>query len=285
MTEPTLPDFLIVGPQKCATTWLYECLYEHPEVLMPETDSVHYFDMFYHNDEMWYSDYFSAYNGESVIGEETPTYIRDEKTPERIAETLPDVKLIFTLRNPIDRAFSHWWHERSKGKHSFEFEEVFENFDLYQNWIVPGFYHRHLMRYIKYFSEDQIKICFMSELIEDDLSYIQDVYSFIGVDNDFVPSQINKKSNQGKYRLVHQIPFYYDLVDLLRQILPQPIISRLRPAHALIKRSLSMRNDYDQGMKENTRRQLEEHFVDDVRQLQSYVEIELNHWFDYKYIQ
>ena len=220
MDKNPLPDFIIVGPQKSATTWLYECLYEHPEICMPETDSVHYFDMNYHKGTEWYQDFFSEYENEQLIGEETPSYIRGEMVPERMVETLPDVKVIFTLRNPVNRAFSHWWHEKSKNKHSFQFAEIFENYDLYQNWVVPGFYYQHLMRYQKHMPKRNIKICIFDDLIENDLKYIQDVYSFLNVDDDYVPTLIGQKTNEGKFRAVSASSIYSHAATAYKKIAP-----------------------------------------------------------------
>lgn len=281
MTKSPLPDFIIVGPQKCATTWLYDCLYEHPEVLMPETDSVHYFDMNYHLEEQWYRDYFSAYDGEPVVGEETPTYIRSEETPKRMAETVPDTKLIFTLRNPIDRAFSHWWHEKSKNKHSFEFKEVFENFDLYQNWIIPGFYHRHLIRYKRHFPEEQIKVCLFDDLVDDDLAYAQDIYSFLDIDDNYVPSVIDSRVNQGRFRSINRQSIYSSVASAYKKLAPQTAIDIVRPLHQKFRKRLASQTEYEKGMNKDVRKQLEEHFVDEISDLADYVERDLSHWLRY----
>jgi hypothetical protein len=281
MAEHPLPSFLIVGPQKCATTWLYNCLYEHPDVLMPETDSVHYFDMFYHKHESWYRNHFSRYDGEQVVGEETPTYIRDEKAPERIGETLPDVKLIFTFRNPIDRAYSHWWHEKSKDKHSFEFEEVLENYDLFQNWIVPGFYHRHLSRYMDYVPEENIKICLFDDLVENDLAYVQDVYDFLGVDDEYVPSLIDQKVNQGKFRMVNRQMIYANVASGFKRIAPAQAVNFLRPAHRRVLQFLISQTEYEKGMSDEVRIDLEEIFMSDIDRLSEYLNRDLGHWLEH----
>jgi len=281
MSEPPLPDFLIVGPQKCATTWHYKCLYEHPQILMPETTFVHYFDMFYQKDELWYRNHFSKYDGESDVGEVTRTYIRDEMAPERIAETLPDVKLIFTLRDPVDRAFSHWWHEKSKNKHSFAFKEVFENYDLYQNWVVPGFYHQHLTRFSQYFSEEQIKICFFDDLVKNDLAYIQDVYSFLDVDNEYVPSLVDEKVNQGRFRGIDRMSIYSSAASVYKKMAPRAAIDAVRPLHRGLREILASQTEYEEGMDEDTRKRLEEHYIEDTRNLADDVGRDLSHWLQY----
>jgi hypothetical protein len=288
MSQPPLPDFIIVGPQKCATTWLYHALYEHPEVLMPETDSVHYFDMNYHQKEQWYRQFFSNHENEPVVGEETPTYIREQSAPKRIAETLPNVKLIFCLRNPIDRAFSHWWHAKSKDKHSFSFHEVLENYDLFQNWIIPGFYYRHITRYAEYFPKENMKLCFFDDLVEDDLTYVQDIYSFLDVDDNYVPSIINEKSNEGKYRAIRRKSPYLRAARTFSKIAPSSVVNSLRPVHKqglkihnIAAEQIVSKNEYEQGMNEAVRKDLEDVYEDEIRYLSDYTGRNLNDWFKY----
>jgi hypothetical protein len=237
--------------------------------------------MNYHRGEEWYRNHFSEFDGEQIVGEETPSYIRDERTPERIAETIPDVKLIFTLRNPIDRAYSHWWHEKSKDKHSFKFSEVLGNYDLYQNWIVPGLYHRHLTQFAEYIPEENMKICFFDDLVDDDLAYVQDVYRFLGIDDGFVPSLINEKVNQGKFRKVNRQAIYTSLASRVKKIAPQSAIDKARPAHRQILSYMASQTEYEEGMNEQVRHQLEAQFIDDTRRLSEYTGRNLEHWFDH----
>ncbi len=278
MSESPLPDFIIAGPQKCATTWLYECLYEHPDVLLPETDSVHYFDMKYHRDEEWYRQHFSEYDGETLVGEETPTYIRKQQAPKRISDMLPDVKVIFTLRNPMDRAFSHYWHEKSKDKISFEFYEILENYDLFQNWVEPGFYYQHLKRYEEYFSADQIKVLFFDDLVEDDRAYLQEVYSFLEIDN-YTPSVLDEKVNQGKFRDINKQWVYNQFANAFKTYAPNEAVEAVRPLHTHTRELLASKNEYEKGMNEQVRKRLEAVFADEMRHLSEYTGRDLDHWF------
>lgn len=280
MTDPPLPEFIIAGPQKCATTWLYDCLYEHPDVLLPETDSVHYFDMNYQKGDQWYRQFFSEYDGEALVGEETPSYIRDEATPRRIAETLPDVKIIFIVRNPVDRAFSHYWHEKSKNKIAFEFEEVFENYDLYQNWVVPGFYHRHFERYEAHLPRDQMKLMFFEDLVADQRSYLREVYDFLGLP-DYTPSTLGEKSNDGKQRGIRQYPLYNTLRSSVAQNTPRSITRLLRPIDQRIFEFLTNRTEYDEGMDEDTRARLERLYLNEAEQLESRTGRSFDDWFEH----
>lgn len=287
MPEPPLPDFIVAGTQKCATTWLYRCLEDHPEILVPDTDSVHYFDMNYAKGEDWYRGFFSEYDGEAVVGEETPSYIRSSLTPVRIAETVPDAKIIFMIRNPVDRAFSHYWHEKSKSKISFEFEEVFENYDLFQNWVEAGFYHRNITRFEEELSRDNIKIMFFSDLVEDDEAFVQEAYSFVGADSNYTPDFLDEKVNESRSRLSIEglNRAYWKSFNIIQENAPQAAKDVLRPAHKAMVNGrglLSGKSEYEEGIPAETRKKLERIFVEDTRRLSSYVDRDLNYWFEYE---
>lgn len=285
MQKPPLPDFVVAGTQKCATTWLYRCLENHPDVLVPNTDAVQYFNMNYNKDKNWYRSFFSDYDGEAVVGEESPSYIRSPSAPCRMAEMIPDAKLLFIVRNPVDRAFSHYWHEKSKSKISFEFEEVFENYDLFQNWVEAGFYHRNITRFEEKFPSENIKVMFFSDLAEDDEAFIREAYSFLGVDPDYTPEFLNEKVNESRSRLGMEAlnRAYWRSFDMAEKNAPQAVKDVLRPAHRMVVNgqwSLSRKSEYEEGMDEDTRERLESVFVEDARRFSSYVDRNLSHWFE-----
>ena len=104
-----LPDFICIGVQRAGTTWLYECLKEHPEIFVPETKELHFFNDNYEKGMTFYSDFFNDANStKQVIGELTPNYYHDFTALERISQSLPNVKIIFILREPVARAYSHY---------------------------------------------------------------------------------------------------------------------------------------------------------------------------------
>jgi len=288
-TDAWVPDFVIVGPQKCATTWMYEGLAEHPDVYVPDTDSVHYFDMGYHRGTEWYREHFPE-NPEpySVIGEETPSYIRSEEVPERLAALNPDAKVIFSLRNPVDRAFSHYWHEKSKGKLSFEFEEVFENYDLYENWVRPGMYVDHIERFEDAFDPEQIKLMYFDDLVDDDEAFIREVYDFVGVDSSFTPTIIDEKVNDARWssgvELVDKL--YYRAVNIMYRRADESVKRYLRPVHEFVQdgglsNPFESESEYEKGMDPETRRRLEEVFREKTKELEDRTGRRFGHWFDH----
>ena len=101
-----LPNFLCIGAQRAGTTWLYDLLASHPEVYVPSRrKEVHYFDWYYDRGLSWYTRFFPP-QGEvaryRAVGEVTPDYLYDSTCPKHISETLPSVKLIAILCNPVD---------------------------------------------------------------------------------------------------------------------------------------------------------------------------------------
>lgn len=187
--------FFLAGFQKCATTWLHRCLEEHPQIFVPNVDMVHYYDMNYHRGRDWYEKFYQSYNQEQMRGDTTVSYARSELAIKRIAKTNSNAKIILSLRNPITRAFSHYWHEKKKGKIQFGFQEIFENYDLFSDWIETGFYSIAIKRVKKYFSEVKLYILLFDDIEADPKTAIQKFYEFLCVDSDFEPTYLTKKVN------------------------------------------------------------------------------------------
>jgi Sulfotransferase domain len=118
---PPLPTFLIIGAQKSATRWLRLNLGLHPAVFTASRELEFFNNGPRYRDEGtdWYRAQFEGWAGEAIVGEATPGYMfwrhRPAVVSERIEETLPDVRLIATLRNPIDRAQSAMVHHIEYG--------------------------------------------------------------------------------------------------------------------------------------------------------------------------
>lgn len=278
MTDPPL-DFILAGVGKSATTWVWSCLEDHPDVFVPETDSLNYFDIHYHERQEWFSDKFSNRTDESVVGEASPSYLIDHRAPERIAEIFPDIELIFCIRNPVDRAFSHWWHGKSQKYWTYEFEEIFEVYPPHQIWVTPGFYSYHLKKYDKYFDEDQMHIHLFDDLLEDDMEFIQDIYASIGADEEYLPNQVGEKVNEAALSGGDLIT---KTKGWVRENAPQPILHGIEPIWEKTRTLVEDKDQYEEGMDPEIRQELEKVYVDDVRQLSERIDRDLSHWFEYE---
>ena len=184
-----------IGPQKSGTTWLYSALIEHEDVISSPKDSIHYMNIFYHKGEGWFHRHFKSFD-KKVILDPTPSYIRHESVPGRIYKYNPKAKIMLTARNPLERAFSHYWHEKKKDRFNFTFDEIFKNYDLFTNWIEPGMYAMHYNRFLEFFPKEQIKILFFEDLNDNPKRFLEEVCEFCEINSSFMPSVIDRKINK-----------------------------------------------------------------------------------------
>src|ERR671919_2133494 len=106
-----LPTFLVIGAMKSGTTALINSLGKHPDVFALPSE-IHFFDRFHDRGLDWYRERFAKARGQGAVGESTPEYMYLPHARERIVRDLPGVQLIAILRNPVERAYSHYWHNR-----------------------------------------------------------------------------------------------------------------------------------------------------------------------------
>lgn len=124
-----LPSFLIIGAKKCGTTSLFSYLCQHPNIAAPTSKEISYFNIHFDRGNLWYKSFFPLSLPKRdpqylITGEATAEYICHPLTPQRIAATLPQVKLIALLRNPVDRAYSHYHHTKRISRENLSFEKA-----------------------------------------------------------------------------------------------------------------------------------------------------------------
>jgi Sulfotransferase domain len=129
----TVPDFLIIGAQKCGTTFLYQLLVQHPRVKPAFVKEVHYFDLNFRKGNNWYRSHFPLQTRNThayITGEASPYYLFHPHAAKRASMVVPDAKLIILLRNPVDRAYSHYQHQvkrvTGEARETLAFEEAIE---------------------------------------------------------------------------------------------------------------------------------------------------------------
>ncbi|MGB7057480.1 MAG: sulfotransferase, partial [Geitlerinemataceae cyanobacterium] len=174
-----LPNFIIVGAGKGGTTSLYKYLQQHPKIFLPEKKELYFFafEGEEHPDGVTnFEDYQAMFQDapeDKVIGEVSSVYLFRPKAAERIHHYVPNAKLIATLRNPTDRAFSSYlMHVGDRHPSIFnpqtgkliEFAEIVRNRGYF---IQIGFYYEQLKRYYDRFDSSQIKIYLYEDLVSD----------------------------------------------------------------------------------------------------------------------
>jgi len=225
-----LPDFIIIGAQKGGTTSLYKHLTEHPKIIRTLRKEIHFFDNNFSKGLSWYQSHFKQNPlffiilrkkkfKDSITGEASPYYIFHPHAPSRISKIIPNVKLIAMLRNPVDRAFSHYNHMVHDGHEHLSFEdaikeepkrlrgeiekmlenETYNSFNhQYLSYVQRGIYIDQLERWIKKFPKEQILILSSEDFFSNTTKICNDVFSFLNLPN----YNINKIKtyNKGTYK-------------------------------------------------------------------------------------
>lgn len=194
---PEKIGFMIAGTQRGGTTTLHEYLRRHPQICMPASKELHFFD----NEELWrgqtpsYSTYradFPVAPSHRLLGDATPIYMYWEPAIPRIRDYNPAMKLILVLRNPITRAYSHWNHERQAGRETLSFRaallaeparaEQVRPFQLrMSSYVQRGMYTRQLARIWAHFPVQQTVVLRTDELGTALGSVFARIGSFLGI--------------------------------------------------------------------------------------------------------
>jgi hypothetical protein len=203
-----LPNFLILGAQKAGTTALYAYLRWHPQVTGPSFKEVSFFDRHYPRGERWYRAHFPA-RRRTAIGEASPSYLLHPLAPERVAALLPDARLIALLRNPADRAFSHYQHEVALGREPLSFEDAIAAEDARlrgevermlgdpayfshawwnYTYVARGRYAEQLERWYAAFPRARLLVVFTEELAAETGATYRRVLEFLGLEPRELPS-------------------------------------------------------------------------------------------------
>jgi len=219
ITRPTvairaLPDFLIIGTQRGGTTSLYRYLEQHPAVLPAVLNKgVHYFDTNQDRSVSWYRSHFPSAIAKAtqrrrhgvdrvITGEGSPYYLFHPAVPDRVAATMPDARFIAVLRDPIQRAYSHYQHEVSRGFETLAFDEALEREEerlageaerlvrdpssysyehQHHSYVARGLYLEQIRRWHERFAPEQLLILDSTELFTDPDAAYRRTLRFLGL--------------------------------------------------------------------------------------------------------
>lgn len=190
-----LPNVVGCGAGKSGTTSLYYYLSQHPDIFMAAAKEVHYFSHNYSRGDVWYQRYFEN-AAKQIIGEFSTSYLINPEVPARMAHLLPQAKLLFIFRNPIERAYSNYWFSISIGTQSPNetFSEAIRTPAGYNKYVATGLYFQHLERFLDYYSPESIYIMITEYLQSNPQDEMKSCYKFLGVSTDFQPD-VKQKFN------------------------------------------------------------------------------------------
>ncbi|OAB61991.1 hypothetical protein AY599_10535 [Leptolyngbya valderiana BDU 20041] len=212
--RPSYPDFTIIGCQKGGTTSLYYYLNEHPNLFLSLDKEIHFWSFNYKKGVQWYLAHFPAVPCDKplVMGEASPTYLEFSTAPERMYREFPNMKLIVLLRNPVDRAISHYYHWVRLNKETRPLEVALtEQLDnaltvekpaqIRNHYIARGLYLNFLKKWMQIYPIEQFLVLASEAFNADPNTIVQTTHQFLGVPQ--YPLKTYKKYNSSTYRSNH----------------------------------------------------------------------------------
>lgn len=289
-TQVKLPDFLIIGAAKSGTTTLYRYLCQHPQIFMPACKEPAFFafDDVYARGIDWYASLFQEAQPHQICGEASTDYTklpRWSQTAERIARHLPQVKMIYLMRNPIDRAYSYYVHLGRGLKYQETFEEQIKKTSI---CLDASNYILQIEHYLHFFPKESFLFLLTEDLLQKPLETLQKVSHFLDIDdsidltqNGIVIANSGKNWFQDKIRLkitepIKKIPG----VTLIANNIPSTwkdwvYFKAIEPSFYGKK----IQKEYKPSpMLPETRQMLIEHFQIPNQKLAHFLDRDLSHW-------
>ena len=232
MPTDTVPNFLYVGTSKAGSTWLFNALSVHPDVWLASNKGLYYFDAHFDRGPDWYRQQFDGADG-LAVGEFSHSYLSSPEAPERIAAYSPAMRLLVSLREPVDRAFSDYLDLVKNNGFTGSFTEAVEK---HPRLLDRGRYATHLSRYLEHFPASQIHVGLFDQLRTGPQQYADDVYDFLGLDRIALsPRDLRERMPAGR-------PRNAAMVDLAKRASKGAISLGLRRWRSTIKRSTTVRS-------------------------------------------
>ena len=299
-----IPNFLIGGPPKGASTSLNFYLKQHPEIFTSPVKQTRFFSVYYDKGKDYYlNTYFSGVTNQKMVGEATPTYFLLPFVAKRIKEYNPDMKIIFCLRNPVERTFSGWSMRVNNGTEHLSFREALqENFKQRQTmkfeteeegkiwaedmlrddrleetgtrtYLEGSLYANNLKHYLKQFPLSQIKVIFLDNLQKDVHGTMKEVFTFLGVDPNYQIQNTEQKNTYKKSKFKFLEPILgknKKFSKILANIMPKGVKKKV------------LDTMYVEGSKKKLttedRTFAYQYFKDEIVELEKLLNVNLSHW-------
>ena len=279
-------DFFIVGTPKAGTTSLYYYLDNHPQIIMSSIKEPNYFsnqdislqNLFYEETIIEsLEDYHKLFPEDKTVkkyGESSVSYLFYKSVPKKIYQYNKRSKIIILLRNPIERAYSHYLMDRRLGLVNQEFSDIFEKKSgiFFQQYFKLGNYTNQIKRYIDIFQEDNIHIIWYDKFKEDVAQEVSKVYQFLSVDQDF-KFNLNREYNKSLITNNKIVLAIYS-VRSLRKILKRIFSVKFM---IFIKTLFFQRNNKPE-LSKSLKKELIEYYYEDILSLEKLLKKDLRDW-------
>lgn len=229
-----LPNLVIVGAMKCGTSSLHRYLNLHPQVQMSAIKELDFFitEKNWHKGEIWYRSHFVAET--DIVGESSPNYTKFPAfsgVPERMHKIIPDAKLIYLVREPIQRIVSHYFHQYIDRAENRSLEEALENHHQ-NNYINSSKYGFQLKQFLKYYNRENFLVLTLEDLYSRRTETLQEVFKFLEIDVQFYHPDFSKVFHQSRQKrrltdlgdTLFKFPFGGRLLNYIPNLMAQDVI-------------------------------------------------------------
>lgn len=277
------PDFFLVGAPKSGTTSIYECFGRHPGIFVPKTKEPHFFscpeakDTYYEvtfvDAEPDYLELFREADEEQRIGDFSPSYLYYKNAAVRIKERCPDAQILMVLRDPVDRAISHYLMDRRSGYQDHSLKECLLNREdhprFYREYVEVGEYSEQVERYLRLFGGDNVHIWLFETFASYTEQTVREMLSCLGLEwrKEIMQAGPQNRFQYYKYPIIQKIVmsgwarWFIDLVpQRLKGVVKQVALADDKP---------------DLAAERNILRDM---FREEVRELEKLLQRDLSHW-------
>lgn len=263
LTSPLrlLPDFIIIGTPKGGTTSLYNYLIQHPNIYSAYRKEVDFFIHYYNFGINWYKSFFPLsmykfiikilFKKKFITGEASPSYMFDPNAPRRVSALLPKIKLIILLRNPVERAYSHYNMQVRRGWEPLSFEASIqkeqerigceiekalknENYNTFLiqlfSYLSKGVYIKQIKNWVKYFSKQQFLILKSEDFYDNPKNTLKKVYDFLNLPN---------------FELNEYVKYNYGIYDKINNKTKEKLIEYYSPYNKKLNQYLNMNFNWE----------------------------------------
>lgn len=271
-----LPNFLYLGPDKSGSSWLFEVLRHHPDCFVPACKDVYYFDEHYDKGMDWYQDFFrDARPDVPAMGELSHSYLFSMQAADRIRRDLPEVKLMASLRQPVERCYSHYLYLVSSGLVTTSFAETI---DTRPGLTRSSYYAQSVEGYLERFGPERFKVLFFDDLKTDPRGYATQVYDFLGLSFNAAFDYDKKVREARAARSVYMARLAKQGALMARKLGLVSLVGAVK--HGLAARLLyrPLKKGEAPKMDPEVGKRLLERYIPDIEATEKLLGVDLDHW-------
>lgn len=280
-----LPDFLIIGAMKAGTTSLHDYLGKHPDIHTSSPKEIHYFlDSKYNNKSLdWYKSHFST--NKKVSGTSPQEYTKChthncKNVPKRIYKHIPNIKLIYLVREPIKRIISHYTEALEGGYAPKEgLNKFLQNYKT-NHYVLTSLYYYQISQYLKYFKKEQILIIKNEDLLYNRLKTLNEIFRFLDVQEILDSSVFDYKKNIGdtKKRKTKIGKFFFShKTAVIRRVLPKKLKSYLKRSNII--KNVSFSNITNETIDKKLENDIKTFLKKDLIELEKFTGKNFSDWY------